>query len=246
MSADLSKAYELLGVKPGVSIRELKQAHRDRAEVWHPDRFLHDARLQEKAQEKLKEINEAYELISSGKVPRSVNPPPGKAETVHYTVKRDSRGGANWPWAALALLVFAAVFAITTRTLLQRQSRLLPEEASSAEESANVDQPQSAQPDSNTRAEIRSAPQKSNPENAEPEVTEPASVTTQPTPAVPTVTVVIDPETGLLAKPECPLKSRMSYPNGSQPTGYCNLSHAPPPKESRIKSIAKTVKRTLD
>ena len=31
------------------------------AKVWHPDRFGHDERLQKKAQEKLKEINEAYE-----------------------------------------------------------------------------------------------------------------------------------------------------------------------------------------
>ena len=246
MSADLSKAYELLGVKPGVSIPELKAAHRDLAKVWHPDRFLHDPRLQEKAQEKLKEINEAYELISSGKVPRSANPPPRQAEHVHYAVKRESRRGINWQWPALALLVFAAVFAITTRELLKRQSRLLPEEAAQAEEPANLDQAQSTRPDSNTRAEIRSAPQKTTSDNAAPEATEPTSVAIEPTPAVATVTVVIDPETGLLAKPECRLKSRMSYPSGSQPTGYCNLSHAPPPKESRLKSIAKTVKRTLD
>ena len=63
---DHDKAYEVLGVKPGVSNRELKAAHRDLAKVWHPDRFLHDPRLQGKAQEKLKEINEAYELLISG------------------------------------------------------------------------------------------------------------------------------------------------------------------------------------
>ena len=241
MSSDLSKAYELLGVKPGVSIRELKAAHRDLAKVWHPDRFQHDPRLQEKAQEKLKEINEAYEQISSGKVPRPA-PPPRTAQTVEY---RPKRGGTNWPWAALALLVFAAVFAITLRTILKQRAVPLPEETVQAEESANPDQPQSTRPDSNTRAEIRSATQKSNPEDAAPEVTAPAT-STEPTPAVDTVTVTIDPETGLLAEPECKLKSRMSYPSGSQPTGYCTLSHAPPPKDSRIKSIAKTVKRTLD
>ena len=249
MSADLSKAYEVLGVKPGVSIKELKAAHRDLAKVWHPDRFLHDPRLQEKAQEKLKEINEAYEQISSGKVPRPVNPPPPRqAQSVRYTVTRDATAprGINWHWAGLALLVFAAVFAVTTRTLLQRRALPVPEEAAQVEESANLDQAQSTRPDSNTRAEARSAPAKSSSENTALEVTSPASVTTEPTPAVATVTVLIDPETGLLAKAECPLRSRMTYPSGSQPTGYCNLSHAPPPKESRIKSIAKTVKRTLD
>src|ERR1051326_4440850 len=82
--ADLSKGYEVLGVKPGVSNKELKAAHRDLAKVWHPDRFLHDPRLQEKAQEKLKEINEAYEqLVSRHKrrVPHSPPPPPRRAQT---------------------------------------------------------------------------------------------------------------------------------------------------------------------
>ena len=153
----MSKAYELLGVKPGVSIRELKAAHRDLAKVWHPDRFQHDPRLQEKAQEKLKEINEAYELISSGKVPRPA-PSPRTAQAV---VVRQKRGGTNWPWAALALLVFAAVFAITLRATLKQRAVPLPEESVQAEESANPDQAQSTRPDSNTRAEIRSAPQKS-------------------------------------------------------------------------------------
>ena len=70
LSPDIGKAYELLGVKPGVSPRELKAAHRDLAKVWHPDRFGHDPRLQQKALEKLKEINEAYELLISGKTPK--------------------------------------------------------------------------------------------------------------------------------------------------------------------------------
>ena len=248
MITDLSKAYELLGVKPGVSIRELKAAHRDLAKVWHPDRFLHDPRLQEKAQEKLKEINEAYELISSGKVPRPVTPPPRAAQRVNYTANQDvsARSRASWQWPVIALLVFAVVFAVTTRSLLKQRALPLPEETVQAEEPAYVDQTQSTRPDSNTRVEVKSAPQKSDSEVTTPEVTTPVETTTQPTPAVETVTVTIDPESGLLAKPECRLRSRMSYPSGSQPTGYCNLSHAPPPKDSRIKSIAKTVKRTLD
>ena len=248
MNPDLSKAYELLGVKPGVSMRELKAAHRDLAKVWHPDRFLHDPRLQEKAQEKLKEINEAYEQISSGKVPRPVPPPPRAAQTVQYTkttVPRGAHRSSNWQWIAIFLLVFAAVFAITTRSLLQQRQQALRDEAQ-VEESANTDQGQQARPDSNTRAEVRNGSQRSNTENEPSEVSAPVSIPSEPVPAVETVTVTIDPETGLLAKPECPLRSRMTYPSGSQPTGYCNLSHAPPPKESRIKSIAKSVKRTLD
>jgi hypothetical protein len=227
----------LLGVKPGVSLTELKAAHRDLAKVWHPDRFLHDPRLMEKAQEKLKEINEAYEQISSGKVPRSVNPQPTEPQNVRYTAQR----GINWPWAAVVLLVFAAVFAVTTRTLLQQRRQPLTQETAPAEEPARLDDAQSTRPDSNTRAEVKNTPPKSNPENAAPEVAPQVSVATEPKPAITTVTVLIDPETGLLAKPECPLRSRITYPSGSQPTGYCNRSHAPPPKKSRLKSLASKV-----
>ncbi len=241
MSPDLSKAYELLGVKPGVPIRELKAAHRDLAKVWHPDRFLHDPRLQDKAQEKLKEINEAYELISSGKIPRPAPPPRATPQSVHYEVKSEPRRGINWQWPAVALLVFAAVFAITLRAILQQRTLPLPEETVQAEESSDIDQAEPTRRDSTTRAEVRSASQQSNLETATTETAPPAT-NTEPAPAVATVTVTIDPETGLLAKPECKLKSRMSYPSGSQPTSYCTLSHAPPPKESRIKSIAKTVR----
>ena len=49
---------------------------------------------------------------------------------------------------------------------------------------------------------------------------------------------VIDPESGMLAKGDCPVRSRMTYPSGSQPTAYCHINHAPPPKKSRVKEIA--------
>jgi hypothetical protein len=55
--------YEILGLKPGASLEELKRAYRDLAQVWHPDRFPGNPRLQGKAQEKLKDINAAYEQL---------------------------------------------------------------------------------------------------------------------------------------------------------------------------------------
>ena len=53
MSDELNECYVLLGVAPTASAQELKAAYRDLAKVWHPDRFSHDPRLQQKAQEKL-------------------------------------------------------------------------------------------------------------------------------------------------------------------------------------------------
>jgi hypothetical protein len=221
MSTDLSKAYDLLGVKPGVSIRELKAAHRDLAKVWHPDRFQHDPRLQEKAQEKLKEINEAYELLSSGKVPRPVSAKPPQAPTVHST--------GRWKWAAV-LLVFVAVFGYTTRSLLQRRQPVAEQESEQQVQEASTKSDARTRPDATRKATRDDASQAPEVELSS------APIETQPA-AVPTVTVLIDPESGLLAKPDCPVRSRMTYPRGSGPSGHCNINHAPPPKKSRIESI---------
>ena len=61
----ISRCIEILGLKPNASEEEVNQAYRDLANVWHPDRFVGNPRLQKKAEEKLKEINVAYEYIKS-------------------------------------------------------------------------------------------------------------------------------------------------------------------------------------
>jgi DnaJ domain len=53
--------YRVLGLQKGASKTEIKQAYRDLAKIWHPDRLsAGDERLRRKAEAKLKEINEAY------------------------------------------------------------------------------------------------------------------------------------------------------------------------------------------
>ncbi len=59
----VEKHYRTLGIEPGASLKQIKEAYRDLASVWHPDRFTNNPRLQEKAQEKLKEINASYEYL---------------------------------------------------------------------------------------------------------------------------------------------------------------------------------------
>ncbi len=64
---DIERCYKILEVDPDSSLEEVRQAYRDSVSIWHPDRFGgSNPRLVRKAEQKLKEINEAYEtLISS-------------------------------------------------------------------------------------------------------------------------------------------------------------------------------------
>jgi hypothetical protein len=61
----IGRCIETLELKPGASREEVEQGYRDLVNVWHPDRFANNLRLQKKAEEKLKEINAAYEYIQS-------------------------------------------------------------------------------------------------------------------------------------------------------------------------------------
>jgi GUN4-like/DnaJ domain len=57
--------YQVLEIEVGASQDDIKQAYRDLAKVWHPDRFSDNLKLQKKAEEKLIKINAAYEFLKS-------------------------------------------------------------------------------------------------------------------------------------------------------------------------------------
>ena len=60
----MRKYYDILSVRHDASPTEIREAYRDLVKVWHPDRFRNEnQRLQERANEKLKEINEAFDEI---------------------------------------------------------------------------------------------------------------------------------------------------------------------------------------
>lgn len=57
--------YEVLGVPHGASDDEIKKAYRDLARKYHPDNYANNP-LADLAQEKMKEINEAYDTLTKG------------------------------------------------------------------------------------------------------------------------------------------------------------------------------------
>jgi hypothetical protein len=60
----LAKAYSILDVAPLATQEEVRAAYLDLVKIWHPDRYQHEPeRLRRKAEEKLKEIVEAYETL---------------------------------------------------------------------------------------------------------------------------------------------------------------------------------------
>jgi hypothetical protein len=68
--------FSVLGVTPGASPEEVAAAYRDLAKAWHPDR------RGEAGEEKMAEINVAYELLRAGEVQRHGSrpaPPPAAA-----------------------------------------------------------------------------------------------------------------------------------------------------------------------
>ena len=58
----MNDPYQILNIPPTATDEEVKRAYRDLARKYHPDNY-HDNPLADLAQEKMKEINEAYEQI---------------------------------------------------------------------------------------------------------------------------------------------------------------------------------------
>jgi ribosomal protein S27E len=62
---DLQRAFEILEITEGASLSEIKKNYRDLAAIWHPDRHTQNPRLYQKAQERMKQLNAAYDYIHS-------------------------------------------------------------------------------------------------------------------------------------------------------------------------------------
>src|ERR1700761_2053238 len=64
-ACDRCAALTSFGLTRDATQPQIKDAYRVLAKVWHPDRFHNDDQLRAKAEEKLKEINSAYQLLTT-------------------------------------------------------------------------------------------------------------------------------------------------------------------------------------
>jgi DnaJ like chaperone protein len=61
---DAERYYTILGLAPGVSFAEVKTAYRKLSMQYHPDKVGHlGEEFKKVAEEKMKEINSAYEFL---------------------------------------------------------------------------------------------------------------------------------------------------------------------------------------
>ena len=102
-------AVRILGVAPAAGEKEVQQAYRELVKVWHPDRFREDAALAAKADEKLKEINEAYRILKSSQradaAPLASPVSPGKSRQTAYSFASEGRW-ISWLAIVLGILAF--------------------------------------------------------------------------------------------------------------------------------------------
>ncbi len=79
----LHEYYQILGLSPGASLDQVKQAYLKLARQWHPDRFVENLQQQQIAEEKFKAISHAYDQL------RSILESPAYSSQVRSQIKED-------------------------------------------------------------------------------------------------------------------------------------------------------------
>ena len=60
---NIRECYRIHGITPDTSLDDIHQAYRDLVHVWHPDKYVNNPRLRDKAEKQLKQINMAYDIL---------------------------------------------------------------------------------------------------------------------------------------------------------------------------------------
>ena len=140
---DIKRCFEILELDSGASPDEAKQAYKDIVNVWHPDRFSNNLRLKEKAEEKIKEVNAAYDTVKSFLSSKQVQEPE-KKETDRAGSKVVARDNTEVMVEAGTNIILNACsyFYNTIRRFVADQAQKLEEKAEAGPEGTNRKQGQ--------------------------------------------------------------------------------------------------------
>jgi hypothetical protein len=87
---EIRQAYATLGLDPRAAPREVRRQFKRLVRQWHPDRYTQDPQGQAEAARRMRQINEAYQLVCAASVTPVVHAPSSPAEpTVEPTPPRE-------------------------------------------------------------------------------------------------------------------------------------------------------------
>lgn len=117
----MNDPYHVLGVDPNASDEEIKRAYRELARKYHPDNYQNNP-LADLAEEKMKEINEAYAEINRQ---RSGSARTGSQSSYQYGYQQQSRQQYQYQQQSSGSAVYAQVRQLINAGNLAQAEQLL-------------------------------------------------------------------------------------------------------------------------
>lgn len=114
------EALRILGLGEDATADDIKTAWRESAQILHPDRFANNKKLQERATEQFKNLQEAYEFLSTSKGAK------GRSRGRGASVAADSeyQGSSRYVEAQLAGVLAARTQLVKQRDAVTDERRL--------------------------------------------------------------------------------------------------------------------------
>ena len=122
--------WEVLGVRPGASRREIADAYRVLAQIFHPDRFAASPeKIREEAERRMQNLNEAYQRACDGDTVvrgngRGPSPTPTARTTGHSWASASRARASSMSWESAAR--YRAHLAARYRESREAEERSLP------------------------------------------------------------------------------------------------------------------------